>query len=164
MLAAIAGSGIQAGPVKFPSIPSSRQKPLAIASAVVVAGGVLWWVIQQQSETKTPPPSQVAQTGAVADQKLKIDLIPANSNIRVGDALSVLSEVYDSHGDQIGTGQCELRWSDTLSGWNATTACDATFSEPSVTKVGVHRIVARADGRNGILGKGSNSIEVTVRR
>jgi hypothetical protein len=38
VLAAIAGSGIEAGPVKFPSIPGSRQKPLALASVVVIAG------------------------------------------------------------------------------------------------------------------------------
>jgi len=31
VLAAIVGSGIEAGPVKFPSIPGSRQKPLALS-------------------------------------------------------------------------------------------------------------------------------------
>ena len=31
VLAAIVGSGVEAGPVKFPSIPGARQKPLRIS-------------------------------------------------------------------------------------------------------------------------------------
>ena len=93
VLAAIVGSGIEAGPVKFASIPGSRQKPLAIASALVIVGGALWWVIQQQSGTSAQMPSNAAQTEPVATGRLRVVLIPANSNIRVGDPLSVSSEV-----------------------------------------------------------------------
>jgi len=105
----------------------------------------------------------VVQTVPAANGKLKVLLIPANSNLHVGDRLVVHSEVYDSFG-QLGTGQCELKWSDALSGWKATTACNATVSEPPVSKVGVYRIVAEADGRSGLFATGSGSVEVTVRR
>jgi hypothetical protein len=164
VLAAIVGSGIEAGPVKFPSIPGSRQKPLAVASAVVIVGGALWWVVQQQSGTKTQTPSNAAQTGPVANGKLRVVLIPANSNIRVGNPLSVRSEVYDSLGHQLGSGQCELKWNDPVSNRNATTECNATFSEPPVSSAGVHRIVAVADGRSGLLAAGRGAVDVTASR
>jgi hypothetical protein len=165
VLAAIAGSGIEAGPVKFPSIPRTRQKPLAIASAAVIVGGGLWWVIQRQSGTQTQTASNAVQTGPPPTGQLRVHLIPSNSNIRVGDALSVSSEVDNSLGQSLGPGQCVLTWSDAASGGpDTTTQCNATFSEGSVSKAGVHRIVAQAEGTSGLLGKGSNSVEVTVSR
>jgi hypothetical protein len=165
VLAAIVGSGIEAGPVKFPSIPGSRQKPLALASAVVIVGGVLWWAVQQQSGIRTRTPSIAGHSGAVANGKLRVVLLPARNNVRVGDALSVSAEVYDSLGDQLGTGQCVLTWSDrAVSDWKPTTQCIATASERSVSKAGVHRIVADADGRGGILATGRGSAVVTVGR
>jgi hypothetical protein len=142
VLAAIVGSGIEAGPVKFPSIPGSRQKPLALASALVIVGGAAWWAVQQQSGTKSQPPSSPVLTGPVATGKLRVVLIPANSNIRIGNALSVSSEVYNSLGQQLGNGQCELKWNDAVSDRKATTECNATFSEPPVSAAGIHRIVA----------------------
>jgi hypothetical protein len=96
--------------------------------------------------------------------KLRISIIPAHSNIRVGQVLTVSAEVYNSLGQQLGTGECELKWSDALSGWKATTACAAKVSEPPVSTAGVHRIVAEAEGRSGVLATGKQSVEVTVRR
>lgn len=87
-----------------------------------------------------------------------------HSNIHVGQVLTVSAEVYNSLGQQLGPGECELKWSDTLSGWKATTACIATISEPPVSKAGVYRIVAQAEGRSGILATGRKSVEVTVSR
>ena len=164
VFAAIVGSGIEAGPVKFPSIPSSRQKLLAVTSAVVVIGGIPWWVVQQQLGTPKPSASGAVQAGPTASGKLRIVLVPAHSNIHVGQMLRVSAEVYNSLGQQLGLGECELKWSDTLSGWKATTACIATISEPRASKAGVHRIVAQAEGRSGILATGRHSVEVTVSR
>jgi hypothetical protein len=163
VLAAIVGSGLEAGPVKFPSIPRSRQKPLAVASALVIVGGGLWWVVQRRSDTKTQTASNATQTGPPG--RLRVELIPSNSNIRVGHALSVRSEVYNSLGQQLGTGQCVLTWKDAASGRPAMhTKCDATFSEPSLSKAGVHRIVAEAEGTSGLQASGMKTIEVTVSR
>jgi hypothetical protein len=164
VLAAIVGKGIEAGPVKFPSIPVSRQKLLAVASAVVIVGGIAWWALQQQSGNKAQTASSQAQAGPAASGKLRISLIPAHSNIRVGQVLTVSAEVYNSLGQQLGTGECELKWTDTLSGWQATTPCAAKVSEPPVSTAGVHRIVAEAEGRSGVRATGKQSVEVTVRR
>jgi hypothetical protein len=155
----------RSGAGQVPSIPGSRQKPLALASAVVIVGGVLWWAVQQQSGIRTRTPSIAGHSGAVANGKLRVVLLPARNNVRVGDALSVSAEVYDSLGDQLGTGQCVLTWSDrAVSDWKPTTQCIATASERSVSKAGVHRIVADADGRGGILATGRGSAVVTVGR
>jgi hypothetical protein len=163
VLAAIAGSGIEAGPVKFPSIPGSRQTPLAVASVVVILGGALWWAAQRQSGNQTRTPSSATQTAPIRAGKLRVVLIPANSNIRVGNPISVSSEVYDSVGQQLGGGQCDLKWNDGVSKWNATTKCNATVSEPPVSAPGIHRILAQATGRSGTLAIGKGSVEVTVR-
>jgi hypothetical protein len=90
-------------------------------------------------------------------------LIPSSSNIRLGQAISVRSAVYNSLGQQLGTGQCELKWSDTLSGWNATTGCDATVAEPAVSSPGIHHILAEADESGGNFATGRGSTQVTVR-
>ena len=164
VLAAIVGSGIEAGPVKFPSIPGSRQKPLAVTSALVIVGGVLWWVIQKPSGTNTQTTSNAVQTGPVTAEKLTVDLLPADNNIRVGQLLLVSSEVYDPTGQQLGSAQCELSWYDAVSKRFATTVCNGHFSEPRVSKAGIHRIVARADGRHGTLGMGSGKVDVSVSR
>jgi hypothetical protein len=162
VLAAIVGSGLEAGPVKFPSIPRSRQKPLAVASAVVILGGGLWWFVQQQSGTKTQTPSNAGQTGPPPTGKLTVDLIPSNSHIHIGDPLSVSSQVSDSLGQQLGTGQCILRWTDAASHWTDTTECDKRITESHVYKAGVHRISAQADGMSGLHAKGGSSVDVTV--
>lgn len=121
--------------------------------------------VQQQSGSGTRTPSIAGHTGAVANGKLRVVLLPARNNVRVGDALSVSAEVYDSLGDQLGTGQCVLIWSDrAVSDWKPTTQCIATASERSVSKAGVHRIIADADGRGGILATGRGSAAVTVGR
>jgi hypothetical protein len=44
------------------------------------------------------------------------------------------------------------------------TVCNAIFSEPHVSKAGIHRIVAKADGTHGTLGTGSKTVEVSVSR
>jgi hypothetical protein len=162
VLAAIVGSGIEAGPVKFPSIPGSRQKPLALASVVVIAGGVSWWVEQQPGGGKTGK-TTVAETSPVSG-RLRVSLIPAKSNIRVGERLSVHGTVYDSSGDQLGSGQCQLSWRDELANWNATTGCIATVTEPPVLAPGVHEVVVSAQGLSGLLARGEGSVRVTVRR
>lgn len=160
VLAAIVGSGVEAGPVKFPSIPGSRQKPLAVASLVVIAGGVVWWAVQQQTGAHTAGATTAA--GSAATGKLRVSLIPAASSIRVGDRLSVQAEVYNSLGQQLGRGQCRLSWRDAATDWNATTPCIATVSEPSLTKPGPHRVVARAEGLGGLLAQGTGSVDITV--
>lgn len=160
VLAAIVGSGVEAGPVKFPSIPGSRQKPLALASVAVIAGGVVWWAVQQQTDAHTAGATTTA--GSAATGKLRVSLIPAASNIRVGDRLSVQAEVYNSLGQQLGRGQCRLSWRDAATDWNATTPCIATVSEPALTKPGPHRVVARAEGLGGLLAQGTGSVDITV--
>lgn len=163
VLAAIVGSGIEAGPVKFPSIPGSRQRPLAVASVLVVAGGISWWVVQQTAggrnatTTNTPPPSK----------KLNISLIPSSNDVRVGDDLKITAEVSDSNGQQLGTGQCELDWKDSKTSWNPTTHCGGPHPtiERSITKPGVHQITVTARGLGGLLAHGvSRPLAVTVSR
>jgi hypothetical protein len=164
VLAAIVGSGIEAGPVKFPSIPGSRQKPLALASVVVIAGGVSWSVIQHSENGGGKTTTTAADTGPAATGKLRISLIPTKSNIIVGEKLSVRAEVYDSNGHQLGPGQCELTWNDRLSHWTKNTGCTGT-SEPHVSQPGVHHIAVRAQGTGGLLARGGPTpVAVTVRR
>lgn len=158
VLTAIVGSGIEAGPVKFPSIPGSRQKPLAVASVLVVAGGISWWAVQQSrggnaaATTNTPPPTE----------QLNISLIPSSNDLRVGDDLKVAAEVSDSNGQQLGTGQCELDWKDSKTNWDATTKCGGTATEHSVADVGVHYITVTARGLGGLNAHGSRTRPVTV--
>lgn len=163
VLAAIGGSGLEAGPVKFPSIPGSRQKPLALASVVVIVGGVTWWVIQRGSGTATSGEKTTTDIGRSANGKLRVSLIPAKSFIRVGENLSVSAEVYDSLGQQLGGGQCALTWSDPLNKWTATTRCVSTVSEPSISRPGVHQIAVKAQGLGGLLATGTGSVSVNVR-
>lgn len=158
VLAAIVGSGIEAGPVKFPSIPGSRQKPLAVVSVLVVAGGISWWVVQQttggrNATTTTPPPTE----------KLTISLIPSSNDVHVGDDLKITAEVSDSNGQQLGTGQCELDWKDSKTSWDPTTRCGGTATQHSVTKAGVHDITVTAQGLGGLRARGSRTLPVTVR-
>ena len=160
VLTAIVGSGIEAGPVKFPSIPGSRQKPLALVSVLVVAGGISWWVVQQQDGGNAA--TATLTSGTPPTGRLRVSLIPAASSVRVGDRLSIRAEVYDSRGQQLGSGQCQLDWSDSASNWTAATPCVATAIERSATGPGVHRVTARAQGLGGLLAQGSGSVEVTV--
>lgn len=160
VLTAIVGSGIEAGPVKFPSIPVSRQKTLAVASVLVVAGGISWWVVQRQSTrnskaatTNTPP-----STGT-----LRVSLYSKSSDVHVGDDIEVAAEVFDSNNNQLGTGECELDWSDSATTWTRTTRCGPGTTEPSVTNPGVHRITAKAIGVRGTDARGSRTTPVTVR-
>lgn len=158
VLTAIVGSGIEAGPVKFPSIPSSRQKPLAVASVFVVAGGLAWWVVQQTTgnsqATTTPPP-----TG-----KLAISLIPSSNDVHVGDNLRITAEVSNSNGQQLGSGQCELDWKDLATGWTDTTHCGGPKPtiERSIIKPGVHRITVTAHGLGGLHAYGFRPLSVTI--
>ena len=157
VLAAIVGSGIEAGPVKFPSIPGSRQKPLAVASALVAAGGISWWVVQQttgsgNATTTAPPPTE----------KLSVSLIPSSSDVHVGDDLTITAEVSDSNGQQLGTGQCELDWKDSLTSWAATTRCGGAATEHAVAAAGVHDITVTAQGLGGLRAHGSRTLPVTV--
>lgn len=159
VLTAIVGSGIEAGPVKFPSIPGSRQKPLAVASVLVVAGGLGWWVVQQRTDSSA---SSTIATGTVRTSKLRVSLIPVANSVRLGQRLAIRAEVYDSRGQQLGSGQCQLDWSDSATSWSETTPCIATASEQSVAKPGVHRVTARAEGRGGLVARGSGMVSVTV--
>ena len=163
VLTAIVGSGIEAGPVKFPAIPGSRQGPLAVASLLVVAGGLGWWVVQQRSTGSEGRASATTAPGIARTSNLRISLIPVASSIRVGDRLAIRAEVYDSRGQQLGRGQCQLDWSDSVTKWNETTPCVATVSELSVTKPGVHRVTARAEGLGGFVARGSGAVDVIVR-
>ena len=159
VLAAIVGSGLEAGPVKFPSIPGSRQKPLALASVLVVAGGISWWVVQQTrgganaTTTNAPPPTE----------KLHISLIPSPTDVHVGDDLKIVAEVSYSNAQQLGTGQCELDWKDSKTNGVWTTTCGGRpVTEYSVTKAGVHDIRVTAHGLGGLRAHGSTSRPVTV--
>jgi hypothetical protein len=166
VLAAIVGSGLEAGPVKFPSIPSSRQKLLAGASIAVVAGGVGWWIVQQGQKEKPARSTTSVAKSSVAPGTLRIVLLPASSDVHVGDTLSVSSTVIDSDGE-IGTDQCVLTWRDEVQSKlvrSDTTKCDATFTEPSVSKPGVHRITVTGEGQHGSSGTGTRSIDVNVSR
>jgi hypothetical protein len=159
VLAAIVGSGIEAGPVKFPSIPGSRQKPLAVASVLVVAGGISWWVVQQttggrSATTTTPPPTE----------KLNISLIPTSNDVHVGDDLKIMAEVSDSNGQQLGTGQCELDWRDSKTTWTRSTTCEGPGIERSITRAGVHDITVTARGLGGLRAHGSRTLPVTLSR
>jgi hypothetical protein len=159
VLAAIVGSGVEAGPVKFPSIPGSRQKPLAVASVLVVAGGISWWVLQQTTgggtaaTTNTPPRTE----------ELTISLIPSSNDVHVGDDLKITAEVSDSNGQQLGTGQCELDWKDSKTSWDSTTRCGGTALQHSVAGTGVHEITVTAQGLGGLRARGSRTLPVTVK-
>lgn len=157
-LAAIAGSGIEAGPVKFPSIPGSRQKPLAVASVLVAAGGISWWAVQQTAGGG----NATTTNGPAPTETLRIALIPSPSDVRVGDDLKITAEVSDSNGQQLGTGQCELDWKDLDTGWIKTTTCGGPAIERSVAKAGVHKIRVTARGLGGLRAHGSRTRPVTV--
>ena len=163
VLAAIVGSGIEAGPVKFPSIPGARQKPLALVSVLVVAGGLSWWIVQQRRADNTASPPTRSQTPALGS-RLRVVLIPNAARRQLGERLAVRSEVYDTNGQQLGSGQCALDWKDEASSSTATTRCTATFTEPSVRPAGRHHITAAAQGTGGLLANGSGSVDVTVGR
>jgi hypothetical protein len=156
VLAAIVGSGIEAGPDKFPSIPGSRQKPLAVASVLVVAGGISWWAVQQ-----TTGGVDAATTSTPPTEKLTVSLIPTSNDVHVGDDLKITAEVSDSNGQQLGTGQCKLVWKDSKTGWDPTTKCRGT-TERSVTKAGVHKITVTAQGLGGLRAHGVGYLHVTV--
>lgn len=158
VLAAIVGSGVEAGPVKFPAIPAPRQKLLAIASIGVIAGGLSWWAIQQ----RTTGEHASTADGRTPTEKLRVSLIPKASSIRVGDTLSVEAQVYNSLGEQLGRGQCRLSWRDAAARWIATTACATTVSEQAIATPGIHHVVARAEGLAGLLAHGEGSVDVTV--
>jgi hypothetical protein len=161
VLAAIVGAGLQAGPVKFPSIPPSRQRPLAVVSVLVVAGAAAWWAIQRHADSgkATPQTNAVSRSGG-----LRVLLTPSSGNIRVGQALAVTSYVGDA-GGQIGSSQCVMTWKDLVTGrvvYSDTTDCDATFRWTSVRPAGVHHITASAEGVRGAQGTGSRTVEVSV--
>ena len=140
-------------------------------SRLAVSNGAAWVTgdarvtrvaFRQQSGTEAQTPATAAQRGPSAVGKLRVVLIPASSNTRVGESISVRSEIYDSSG-QLGNGQCVLKWTDRASSWNDTTECNAATSEPGVSKAGVHRIDVEADGTHGTVATGKESVEVTVR-
>jgi hypothetical protein len=162
VLAAIVGSGVEAGPVKFPSIPSSRQKLLAITSIAVVVGGVVWWVVQQHQPTQSAADGVPA---SVPSGGLRVSLVPAGSNIQVGHRISVAVTVSDASGGTLGAGQCTLRWRDEVKSRAieapTTTTCAGPFTEVA-TRPGVHHVTATAEGINGTQGGGSGSVDVTV--
>lgn len=158
VLAAIVGSGIEAGPVKFPSIPGSRQKPLAFVSVLVVAGGISWWVVQQTRGTGQATTTNTPLTGT-----LRVSLFAKSSDVHVGDNIKVAAEVFDSNNDQLGTGQCELDWSDSATTWTKSTRCGPGVTEPSVTNPGVHHIRVKAIGVRGVNARGFKKTPITVR-
>jgi hypothetical protein len=162
VLAAIVGAGLEAGPVKFPSIPRSRQRPLAVVSVLVVAGGAAWWTIQRHASTGEATP----EANATARGGLRVLLIPSSGNIRLGQALAVTSTVDDASG-QLGTSQCVMSWQDRVAGRvvrSDTTDCDATFRWRSVRPAGFHRVTASVEAMAGAQGSGSGSVGVTVTR
>jgi hypothetical protein len=161
ILAAIAGSGIAAGPVKFPEIPRARQIPVALASAAAAAAGVAWWAVQQHGT------SNAAQTGPVAaaaadTAKLRVVLVPTKQLVRAGESLRIESSVSDANGST-GTGQCALTWRDVVGNRSITrkTHCDATFVEPDALP-GTHHIHVTAEGTADVHGTGSAALDVTV--
>jgi hypothetical protein len=162
VLTAIVGSGIEAGPVRFPAIPGSRQKPLALASVLVVAGGISWWVVQQHGAANERAATGTSGAQTAPTSRLRVSLIPVSNAVHVGERLSVRAEVYDSRGQQLGSGQCRLDWSDAASSWKATTPCIATAVEPTATTPGVHHLTARAEGLGGLLARGSGAVDVAV--
>lgn len=161
VLAAIVGNGIAVGPVKFPRIPSSRQKLLAAVSAVVIIGGV-WWVVQQGSGNGAHSGGNPTQSETRPTGRLRLALLPAVNEASVGETVTVSASVYDSLGQQLGNGQCLINWSDTLSDWRATTGCIATVSEHSVSRAGIHLIVAKAEGTAGVVGAGEAEVRIAV--
>jgi hypothetical protein len=161
VLAAIVGSGIQAGPVKFPSIPSSRQKLLAITSVAVVVGGVIWSVSQRDPGSKTDIAAPALPKGG-----LRIVLVPRHGNVTVGDDIGIASTVVDKDGG-LGDGQCAMSWRDVVDGKlvrEDTTPCDGTFTEPSASKVGVHRVNVSVEAMAGATGTGTRTVNVIVAR
>ena len=140
-------------------------------SRLAVSNGAAWVTgdatvtrvaFRQQSGAEAQTPATAAQRGPSAVGKLRVVLIPASNNTRVGESISVRSEIYDSSG-QLGNGQCVLKWTDRASNWNDTTECNAASTEPGVSKAGVHRIDVEADGTHGTVATGKESVEVTVR-
>jgi hypothetical protein len=161
VLAAIVGSGIQAGPVKFPSIPSSRQKLLAVTSIAVAIGGVVWSLSQHQPSGDAGVATQTVPKGG-----LRIVLIPTHANVSAGDDIAVASNVIDRDGG-LGYAQCAMRWRDVVDGKlvrEDTTNCNGTFTEPNASAMGIHRISVSAEGLNGGIGSGTRAVNVIVAR
>jgi hypothetical protein len=163
VLAAIVGSGIQAGPVKFPSIPSSRQKLLAVTSVAVAAGGIVWSLSQRDPGGNTASATTTFPKGG-----LRVILIPNRAHATVGDDIVVTSSVDDgTPGGGLGYGQCAINWRDVVGGAlvrQDTTECQKAFTEPHATKVGVHHISANVEAMAGATGTGTRTVDVTVTR
>ena len=160
VLAAVVGSGIKAGPVTFPSIPRSRQKLLALTSAAVAAGGIAWSVAGGDAGANKAGAS--APSGPTSG--LRIFLIPGNAHARVGDDIVVTSNVADRDAG-LGPAQCVMSWRDAVGRRvvrEDTTQCNGTFTEPNVSKAGVHRIAVSAEGLAGAVGNGTRSVNVFV--
>ncbi|HEY6053216.1 MAG TPA: hypothetical protein VIU86_04755 [Gaiellaceae bacterium] len=159
VLAAIVGSGLEAGPVKFPSIPGSRQKPLGLASVGVLAGGAIWWaLLPSGAAPSTAGPARAEAPGG--GTALRVVLFP----VQAGARLVVEPQVYDQDGE-LGGGQCVLHWRDEMAGRivaTDTTTCNARFTEAS-PRPGVHRITLTAEGTADVHGTASRSLDVTVR-
>jgi hypothetical protein len=162
VLAAIVGSGLQAGPITFPSIPSSRQKLLALTSVAVLAGGVVWSLAQRDAGSKPT----VAAPDVIPTGGLRIFLVPRTANAAVGDDIAVTSTVTDRDGN-LGPAQCVMSWRDVVDGKSVredTTKCNGTFTEPKTATIGVHHISVGAEGMLGATGSGTRSVNVVVAR
>jgi hypothetical protein len=163
VLAAIVGSGIQAGPVKFPSIPSSRQKLLAVTSIAVVVGGVVW-SLSQRDQGRTGD----STTPAAPNAGLRVILVPNHANAAVGEDIVVTSSVDDNQFRvPLDPGQCAMSWRDVVHGKlvrEDTTKCQGSFTEPNTSEVGVHHISVRAESMAGGSGTGTRSVDVIVTR
>lgn len=161
VLAAIVGSGIRAGPVTFPSIPSSRQKLLAVTSVAVVAGGVAWSLSQSGGGGGADTATTTFPKGG-----LRVILIPNHANAKLGDDIVVTSSVDDKDGG-LGDSQCAMRWQDIVDRrvvWEDTTPCQGTFEEPNVSHIGLHRISVAVEAMAGAHGTGNRAVDVNVTR
>ena len=159
LLTAIGGSGIAAGPVKFPTIARGRQIPLALASVAVVAGGLAWWAVQRPGSPATPPAVEgVAAPRGTDRTRLRVVLV--DDSVPAQRKIAIESEVYDEQGAQLGPVQCVLHWRDDL-GPETTTRCALGFVERRAAP-GLHHITARAEGTANVIGSGARSLVVDV--
>ena len=63
VLAAVTGSGIEAGPIKFPTIPRARQSPLASVSLALLAGVLVWRIVERHSAEDATATAPAAAAG-----------------------------------------------------------------------------------------------------
>jgi hypothetical protein len=146
VLAAVAGSGIELGPVKLPTIARSRQIPMAAASIVVLVGVVVWAFALRGHGSGQP-----------SSGGLRVVLVPSSSDYKRTESLIVNGDA-DQGTRRFAQDECTFHWRDDVHGKlvrTEVTVCEWFFKEPPPLVPGRHVIT-------GVAARGRQTVEVFV--